>query len=273
MSEYTLISNTLLNISDDDSNEILNVISDEISDEILNDFNNSQPLLIINTPPRKTVDEIIDDMISDTKTNRQYKIYSKLYKKKGDTCIFRLVNDIKYNPSNKEAIYYLAKILCNIDSIYYDNKMGSNLMTFLSTSLLYAKATCFNAKRTQQITLKKNLFKKAAHNGNSYSKTWLARYYLMNNKQKCGIYWLKQAADDNYIGAINELGLIALKHGDYKESFNWYMKSHNLGNLTGTKHVGLAYKKGLGIEKDNDEAKKYIQIYYDKSKDTSVLML
>lgn len=107
--------------------------------------------------------------------------------------------------------------------------------------------------------------KKLANEGNAYANYRLAileysgeytgfpRYYEAFN-------YFKKAALNNHPSAYWMMGNMILKdkvYTDKKElAFEYFTKSKDLGNIAAINSLGICYKYGIGIKKDNDKALK-----------------
>ena len=101
----------------------------------------------------------------------------------------------------------------------------------------------------------------------SYELGNVAASNLIGNMYLNGIYpldkdvdkareYYKKAADNNYAYAYNNLGRIEEDNNKFKEAFEYYLYSANLGESWACNKVGEAYRIGV-VEKDMDKAYYY----------------
>lgn len=70
-------------------------------------------------------------------------------------------------------------------------------------------------------------------------------------------YWFKRSAENGYSNAQCSLADILFERGELIPAFEWYHKAAINGNYYAQHKVGLAYFKGLGVERNPDEAGKW----------------
>lgn len=196
--------------------------------------------------------------------------YNFLFKKRLDDILVPiLIEDVQNNII--EAFYFLGRIYCDYKSDYYDLEKGINYIVFLSKIHHHPESTCFRAFWAVKMSKRKKLYKKAAQYGSKFAITWLGRYYYKNGKKQKGLTFLHHAASLDYVDAINHLGYIYYKKKKFTQSFLMYKKSHELGNIIGTKNLALAYKKGKGCKKNLITSNELSIIYWMKTKDYTFL--
>jgi len=90
-----------------------------------------------------------------------------------------------------------------------------------------------------------------------YSLYDLAKHYDYKNPTKAISLYLK-AASGGHSGAQFELGFHHQYEGkkvvaDFRQAFEWYLKAANLGNPKAQNNIGIMYKCGEGVEKDEHQ--------------------
>jgi TPR repeat protein len=74
------------------------------------------------------------------------------------------------------------------------------------------------------------------------------------------IYWYKKATEQNLVPAIYNLAYILENNKkNHQEAFIWYKKAAELNHGTSQLILANMYQNGLGVEKDNIEAKKWFE--------------
>lgn len=114
-----------------------------------------------------------------------------------------------------------------------------------------------------------------AESGDDEAQYELAKMYLSGDRipkdNDIGIIWLKKAADQNHLGAINYLGG-AYERGigvdiDYDKSFQLYTKAAEQGYAVAQFNLGLSYIWGKGVDVDDTIALNWLK----KAADQGVL--
>lgn len=171
------------------------------------------------------------------------------------------------------SLYYLGRIYCEYTSEFYNLQEGVRYIELASIKYNHSHATCMLAAWAVKMSERVSLYEKAARHGSKYATTWLGRYYFKQGDERRGMDLLHSMATLNYIDAINELGTIYDRKKMYRESFGMWLKSHDLGNIIGTKMCGLAYKDNNGVRKDLEKARELLTIYWKATQDHSLLDL
>lgn len=194
-------------------------------------------------------------------------LYISLYKSRQDIQLTDiLLTDIRYNPHNISAIYYLGRLLIDPKYKYYNNTQGHQLLTYLSDNYNHPHATCILAARATTMSNKLFLYKKAAYNNSKFAMTWLGRYNLTANPER-GVRWLERAASYNYLDALNELGRYYKRMGRYERSFYYYNISKELGNIIGIKNIGKFYRDGKYVSKNIQLSEELLTNYWLATKE------
>ena len=76
--------------------------------------------------------------------------------------------------------------------------------------------------------------------------------------------WLKQSADKGNINSMVEMATIYVKSYQYEEAFNLYKRVAEKGDARGMYMLGVMYKTGQGVAKNETEAKRWYQQSADK---------
>ena len=84
-------------------------------------------------------------------------------------------------------------------------------------------------------------------------------YPLEKDKDKA-IYYFEKAATHNYAYAYNNLGKIKEQEHDYKQAFNYYLESANLGESWACNKIGEFYRMGIFVKRDLEKAFKYYNL-------------
>ena len=119
-------------------------------------------------------------------------------------------------------------------------------------------------------------FSKAAEKGNPKAMTGLGRCEINKaslaynkykpNHRKKALEWLLKAAEKKEESSYWWLGFFyykgyqskdVLERPDYKESFKWYLKSAEAGDIEGMRSVAFYYDQGIGVEEDSLQAFKW----------------
>lgn len=95
---------------------------------------------------------------------------------------------------------------------------------------------------------------------NTLGNMYLNGIYPLKKDEDEAIKYFKKASANDYAYAYNNLGAIAEKKGNVKESFDYYKKSADLGESWACNKVGEFYRLGI-ITKDMKEA----YFYYNKA--------
>ena len=75
-----------------------------------------------------------------------------------------------------------------------------------------------------------------------------------NPDKERGLQLIKKACDSDYPYALNLMGLILNKEGKYDESFPYYKRSAELGDMHGLHNLANAYFYARGVEQDDQKA-------------------
>lgn len=75
--------------------------------------------------------------------------------------------------------------------------------------------------------------------------------------------WLKNAANQNHVGAMMELGAICSNGGgvevDLKKAFYWVSKAASLGKAEAQFHLARMYENGFGVERNHGRARELME--------------
>jgi hypothetical protein len=211
--------------------------------------------------------EVYDDIIDITDINNMFKTYS-------DKQLVPILLQQRIDPNiiiRSNALYFLGRIYCDPKSEFYNLVKGVSYINIASKNYNHNGATCIRAMWEIKLSRRKQVFKLAARNNSRFANMWLARYYYTHHKKRKALKMLTDIANTNYVDALNELGKIYYNKKKYNLSFEMYLRSHNLNNIIGTKHVGLALKKGDGTPKDMVLAKEFLTAYWMQTKDHTPL--
>jgi hypothetical protein len=82
------------------------------------------------------------------------------------------------------------------------------------------------------------------------------------------IPWLRKAADQGSVEAMNNLG-VAFEHGlgvqrDFSEAAKWYRAAAIRGDAQAQANIGLLYRFGQGVNKDLPEAYAWFKLSAEK---------
>ena len=208
------------------------------------------------------------------------KMYKKYCNKKNYDKLYAILHNNITKYKDIYSIYFLG-LLHNIkDTKYYDKNKALKyikLVAHLDTHTNYVEK-CNVQYSMGKLCESNNLishmlywYKMAAHNGHPMAMFLIGKYYYdsqyLKHSQKKGLDWLTRSASCNNINALNKLGDIMFKQGDYNASFKYYKQSHDLGNIVGTRNIALYYITGKGIQQNLVLGKIYMDDYYNKTKD------
>lgn len=73
-----------------------------------------------------------------------------------------------------------------------------------------------------------------------------------------GLDYLQKAIDQGDVDAMNVMGAINSDKGNHTEAFRWYQKAAEKGNPIACDILAQAYRDGRGVNRDNENAKKWI---------------
>lgn len=147
------------------------------------------------------------------------------------------------NYNHPRATYLIGKMLLN-------KNIGTLSESDLNLSLDYLK----NAEKL----------------GNIATLNTLGLYYLNIKKDtNTAIKYFEKAANNNYVYAFNNLGLIEEKNKNYESAFNYYLKSANLNESWACNKIGEFYRLEIGTQKDLKKAFHY----YNKALDVPLSLI
>jgi len=217
------------------------------------------------------------------------KIYKKLCKKQKYDELYALLTDniIKYR--DIDSILYLGSFYRKKNTQYYDLdkslkyiKLSTELCnTSISSHIAqYCMGNIYKAQvrlSADKDSIKQMItwYKRSAYNGYApamfyIGKLYYSGAYLKINKKK-GIEWLKKSASFNNINALNKLGDIMLKCNNFTASYSYYKRSHDLGNIIGTRNIAIYFLTGKGVNQDLIQGKILMNKYFDETKDDSLM--
>ena len=113
-------------------------------------------------------------------------------------------------------------------------------------------------------------YKKGAEAGDGSSMYRVALFYKngigTNKNQQEAIKWFKKFDSLHYEGAAgpvaSAIGDIYRDQENDMQAFEWYKKGAEAGNGNSILNLGLSYKNGVGTDKDQQEALKWLQKAY-----------
>lgn len=89
----------------------------------------------------------------------------------------------------------------------------------------------------------------------------LGLFYLNELKdEEKAIFYFNKAIKENYVYSYNNLGKIYELKNNYKDAFNYYIKSANLEECWACNKIGEMYRLGIGIEKNLNLAFHYYNL-------------
>ena len=109
-------------------------------------------------------------------------------------------------------------------------------------------------------------FRKLAEDGNAYAQTIYGEMHFdgrgVHQDNMTALKWYEKAAEQQYPGALNSLGLIYSegRRGipvDEKKAFNLFKKGAEHGNALCQLNLGQAYYAGMGVRKSHKQAAKW----------------
>lgn len=82
---------------------------------------------------------------------------------------------------------------------------------------------------------------------------------------KAALYWLNKSAETGNADAMNDMGIcFQTEKKNYAEALKWFKKAADLGNGHAYYNLYLLYNSGDHVEKDEQLARKYLQIAAEK---------
>lgn len=117
----------------------------------------------------------------------------------------------------------------------------------------------------QELNIAYDYLKKAINKGsiaalNTLGLMYLNGIYPLEKDKDKAIYYFEKAANHNYAYAYNNLGKIKEQEHDYKQAFNYYLESANLGESWACNKIGEFYRTGTFVKKDLEKAFKYYNL-------------
>lgn len=85
--------------------------------------------------------------------------------------------------------------------------------------------------------------------------------YGVNVNREYGKSLLEKAAELKDADAMFALGNDCRKSGDYENAVHWYHRSAHFGNKDAMKNLALCYDRGLGVNKDSNKARVWMDQY------------
>ena len=184
----------------------------------------------------------------------------------------------KAKQGDKEAQYHMG--------VYYQHKPGycwprySHKNTSKKNKLGLFIDKCLERhykKKFRKKALK--WFKKAADQGSSRAMSDIAHIYedkefKTRKKYEKSLYWTQKAADNGDAHCQWELGLFYRSLGKlehHKTAFDYFKKAAEQNCFPAQYNLGEYYEKGLAVEKSYDEAFKWYEKSYYRSRGTVVL--
>lgn len=115
-----------------------------------------------------------------------------------------------------------------------------------------------------------DLFVLSAENGNAMAAYDLGVMYqngeYVEPDYEKGIEWIEKSAKMGMPEAQYSIGLHYLSLEDFNKALDYFYKAAKQGNQSAKREIGMMYKEGRGVEKDIENAKKWLQdaAKYDK---------
>lgn len=118
----------------------------------------------------------------------------------------------------------------------------------------------FNEDKLEQAY---EIYKKLAEQGDAKSQNALGNGYQYGfwgdiNLEKAK-YWYSKAANQNYAGAIHNLGMLDFLQGNYKQALPFFEKSASMNNADSVNILGVYYSENIVF---NQDYKKALQYFY-----------
>ena len=111
------------------------------------------------------------------------------------------------------------------------------------------------------------ILKKLADNGDAKSQNSIGNGYEYGFWGEVDLkqaeYWYRKAAQQNYIKAIHNLGVVLFLQKNYKDALPYFEKSANMNHADSINMLGIYYLEGVLFEKDYKKALEY----FDKALD------
>nr|WP_287413395.1 tetratricopeptide repeat protein [Pseudodesulfovibrio sp.] len=128
------------------------------------------------------------------------------------------------------------------------------LNLFMGSLIILFLAACTNSMSSVDVTK----LEQSANSGNYFDQYKLALLYEKQQNFKEAFNWYLKSAKGNNKVAKNILGNYYLEgrgtKKNYKKAFNWYEKSSNDGYFDGINNLGYMYDLGKGVKKDKNKA-------------------
>lgn len=118
-------------------------------------------------------------------------------------------------------------------------------------------------KSSQNLEQSYQWFAKAATQGDAESQYILATdenlRHIVNNTNITAEYWLKAAANNGHLLAMDEYGELLFNKGKYEEAMSYLLKAANQGSQNSHYILAVMHIQGLGVNKNEEIATKGFQ--------------
>lgn len=173
------------------------------------------------------------------------------------------------NTKNNLAVVFITLFLssflsaCNKPSISIAEKSSDHINESIAHEFNQGQ-NLFNQGKVEQAF---KIYKKLAENGDAQSQNALGNGYQYGfwgdiDLEKAN-YWYSKAANQNYAGAIHNLGMLSFLQKDYKKALPSFEKAAQMENPDAINMLGVYYSEGILFKQDY---KKAIQ-YFDQATD------
>ncbi|WP_147820093.1 SEL1-like repeat protein [Salidesulfovibrio onnuriiensis] len=116
------------------------------------------------------------------------------------------------------------------------------------------------------------LMLKCAEDGNIEAQFGVGHLYLnglgVEQNIEHALKWYKSAADRGHLSSMYNIGKIYSSYlNDCKESFYWFVRAADGGDLYAMNSLSIMYKNGECVPKDIDKSKKYYEMVIESESD------
>lgn len=176
-----------------------------------------------------------------------------------------ILKELSDVPAYKEKVFYLFKVAAENDHLEAMIALGDMFLNgFYNNNINLDEAAKW--------------FLKAAQTGDP-EKMYIYGIMLKNgtlgiSNSVEGNAWVRKAADEGYIAAMNHCGGEELESLNRVESYKWFLKAATKGDWTSMYNLASILYSGVdGIERNLPAARKWLEKVADKGSDEAMILL
>ena len=171
---------------------------------------------------------------------------------------------------NARAMYFLGELYSNdLPKDKKNEKLGTSWRrkgaelgdVLCRLNMAYIPGTSDEQKKSIFTSIEPEL-KNLANEGDMFAQNELGSVCKFLNDESA-MDWYKKSASQGYYLPMNKLGNEYYNQSDYEESNKWYKLAGEAGYDWGWYNLANAYRKGNGVEKDDDKAMELYKKAYD----------